>query len=97
MIIENIVKDCLYFLILALLLLVGFSLALFIILHSCNDNEDDSQGEDPLLNETSLSKVDDEKAEEGSSSFSAPYRAVLTMFYAMVGTFEPEASLRFLL
>eukprot|EP00210_Caulerpa_lentillifera_P007841 g7483.t1 len=78
--IENIIKDCVPFLSLALVILLGFSFALFILfqraLHEKKsiDNEDD-------YNET---------RDMIEQSFGDPWKAIVTMFYAMIGTFEPK-------
>eukprot|EP00210_Caulerpa_lentillifera_P007800 g7444.t1 len=83
--IENIIKDCVSFLGLALVILLGFSFAMFILfqqaLHEKKsiDNEDDDNEDD--YNET---------RDTIEQSFGDPWKAIVTMFYAMIGTFELE-------
>eukprot|EP00210_Caulerpa_lentillifera_P007778 g7422.t1 len=78
--IENIIKDCIPFLGLALVILLGFSFALFIFfqqaLHEIKliDNED----------------ANNETRDIIEQSFGDPWKAIITMFYAMIGTFEPK-------
>eukprot|EP00210_Caulerpa_lentillifera_P007820 g7462.t1 len=78
--IENIIKDCVPFLGLAVVILFGFSFALFILfqqaLHEIKliDNEDDNNETKDIIEQ----------------SFGDPWKAIVTMFYAMIGTFEPK-------
>eukprot|EP00210_Caulerpa_lentillifera_P007821 g7463.t1 len=82
--IENVIRDCIPFLILSGVVLLGFSIGLFAmfqdviqISNSIKLEEDDGQEE----NETHQKIV---------SSFESPQKAILTLFYAMIGTFDVE-------
>lgn len=78
------VRDCVPFLILSGVVLIGFSIGLFAMFQdiieasNSNDQEDNDGGDD---NET-FKKI--------NASFKTPWRAMLTMFCAMVGTFDVE-------
>eukprot|EP00210_Caulerpa_lentillifera_P008054 g7691.t1 len=82
--IENVIRDCLPFLMLSGIILVGFSLALFTLfqqsLHQENSNEHDVEEVDCC--ESTLDKI--------NASFGTPIMAMLTLFYAMIGTFDVE-------
>lgn len=92
--IENVIKDCLYFLMLACLILVGFGLALFTMMRYCIDDHKDGDGSSPS---NSTQERDDQVEKQLESSFRTPYKAILTLFYAMVGTFEPEVMFEILI
>lgn len=80
--IENVIQDCVFFLGLAGMVLVAFSIALFILFQrTIHDMPDDDVWDD----------MADEEAENLRmirSSFNSPQRAMLTLFYAMIGTYE---------
>eukprot|EP00210_Caulerpa_lentillifera_P007813 g7455.t1 len=82
--IENVIRDCIPFLILSGVVLFGFSIGLFAmyqdVVHASDSNkleENDMQEE----NETHQKIV---------SSFETPQKAMLTLFFAMIGTFDIE-------
>eukprot|EP00210_Caulerpa_lentillifera_P008888 g8480.t1 len=79
--IENVIRDCMPFLILSGIVLVGFSLALFALfqqsLRHCDPCNQDHVGD--------ISNWD-----EINASFGTPQKAMLTLFYAMIGTFDVE-------
>eukprot|EP00210_Caulerpa_lentillifera_P007761 g7406.t1 len=76
--IQSVIKDSLPFLFLAFVLLIGFSITLFgLFQHS-------------LQEKRKRSGEDDDVAHMIEQSFGNPPKAMLTLFYAMVGTFEPE-------
>lgn len=85
--IENIVRDCLSFVLLVGCALIGFGLALYVAFHysldhsSCNINE----GQEGECKESEIK-------EQIDMDYGSPWKAILTMFYAMLGTFEPEVS-----
>eukprot|EP00210_Caulerpa_lentillifera_P007787 g7431.t1 len=78
--IENIIKDCVPFLGLALVILLGFSFALFSLFQQAL-HEIKLIGNEADTNET---------REIIEQSFGDPWKAIVTMFYAMIGTFEPK-------
>eukprot|EP00210_Caulerpa_lentillifera_P007783 g7427.t1 len=78
--IENIIKDCVPFLGLALVILLGFSFALFILFQQAL-HEIKLIGNEDANNET---------RDVIEQSFGDPWKAIVTMFYAMIGTFEPK-------
>eukprot|EP00210_Caulerpa_lentillifera_P007810 g7453.t1 len=71
--IENIIKDCAPFLVLALVILLGFSFAMFVLFQQALHENDHNDTRDLI-----------------KQSFGNPWKTMVTMFYAMVGTFEPE-------
>lgn len=76
MLIENVFHDCVPFLILSGVVLLGFSIGLFVLFQEPLKDYDASTADDDMK------KVHD--------SFGTPWNAMETLFYAMVGTFEPE-------
>jgi len=76
--ISNVISDCIPFVRLTIVVLVGFSIALY-LLFRC--------GSIPLSASASEDKDEGELIHE---SFGSPTRSWSTLFYAMVGTFEPE-------
>jgi len=88
--IENVIMDCLYFVLLTISAMIGFGLAFFIAFQSslgdetCNSN-DLQEGE----------CKENEVREKTNMSFGSPWMAVLTMFYAMLGTIETEVNLNY--
>eukprot|EP00210_Caulerpa_lentillifera_P007770 g7414.t2 len=78
--IENIVKDCVPFLGLALVILLGFSFALFSLFQQAL-HEIKLIGKEHDIKET---------RDVIEQSFGDPWKAIITMFYAMIGTFEPK-------
>lgn len=105
--IENVINDSKYFLMLAFLVLVGFGLALFTVLQYCVDSElnetyspeeenhiavDEQSLTTLIQDDKQVDAADDDIEEVIKSDFRSSYRAILTMFYAMVGTFNPEVS-----
>jgi len=83
--IENVVKDCIPFLFLAGMILSGFSVAMFMLfrerLHPIHSNE--AKG-------TDSSDDGHETFEKIVDSFDTPWETMLTLFCAMIGTFEIE-------
>jgi len=77
---ENIVKDCAPFLALAFSILVGFSFCLFILFQYS------------LQEKRTLIHVgdDDETKIDIEECFGDPAKAMVTLFYAMIGTFETK-------
>lgn len=74
--IETVVRDCVPFLVLTNVVLVGFGIGLFVVFQEpLKDFDAGTADED-------MKKVHD--------SFGTPWNAMETLFYAMVGTFEPE-------
>ena len=71
--IENIVKDAIPFLGLALVILTGFALALHVLFRGVTEDED-------------MDKALDE-------AFGSFPKSMLSCFYALLGTFEPEVPL----
>lgn len=81
--IENVIKDCVPFLALSFSILVGFSLALFILFeHSLQEKR--------LCKDVEEDRKDDEIKNAIEQSFGDPGKAMVTLFYAMIGTFEPK-------
>lgn len=84
MLIASVVKDCTFFLTLAILVLVGFGLSLFVVFqHSLNALECD---------DASMEDCGGAIRQKIYSSFGNPVKAMLTLFYAMIGTFDYEVS-----
>eukprot|EP00210_Caulerpa_lentillifera_P007742 g7388.t1 len=85
--IENVLKDCLPFLVLALVILIGYSFALFILfqspLQTIKDDVKTNHSEEK-------DNENDEVIRLMEQSFRDPWRAMVTMFYAMIGTFESK-------
>jgi len=85
--IENIIRDCLYFVLLSIFAMIGFGLGLFIAFQSSrgdgNCNSDELQGGECKENEIK---------DKINMSFGSPWMALLTMFYAMLGTVEVEVN-----
>eukprot|EP00210_Caulerpa_lentillifera_P008920 g8511.t1 len=84
--IENVVRDCIPFLILSGIALVGFSLALFILfqhsLHYSVASGQENDSGDHVEGGISLHKI--------NASYGTPQKSMLTLFYAMIGTFDVE-------
>lgn len=80
--IENIVNDCVPFLSLAFVILAGSSLALFILFQSSLHERRSDEG----------SGEEDEIKAMIEQCFGDPIKAMVTMFYAMIGTFEPTVT-----
>eukprot|EP00210_Caulerpa_lentillifera_P008889 g8481.t1 len=81
--VENVIRDCIPFLMLLGIVLVGFSLALFTLFQYALTHEHSINGNNDKANEESYS-------DDINASFGSPQKALLTMFYAMIGTFEVE-------
>eukprot|EP00210_Caulerpa_lentillifera_P007789 g7433.t1 len=90
--IENVIKDCLAFLVLTIVILIGSSLTLFILFqfplqinktYEANSKHEDIKGTFEDENK------EDEVRTIMEQSFGDPWKAVITLFYAMIGTFEP--------
>ena len=79
--IDNIVRDCVAFLLLAFVVLFGFALALHVLLRglSGDDAENQSQGSDG--NDDLAAALD---------AFGSFQSSLATMFYALLGQIEPE-------
>eukprot|EP00210_Caulerpa_lentillifera_P006581 g6286.t1 len=76
LLIENVVRDCFPFLFLAGVVLLGFSIGLFVLFqNSLKDFHEHNADDD-------IKKV--------HNSFGTPWNSIETLFYAMIGTFEPE-------
>eukprot|EP00210_Caulerpa_lentillifera_P003428 g3271.t1 len=75
--IENVIRDCVFFLVLAGVVLVAFGIALFIMFQH-------------VIRHHESSPDDDETFENIKSSFKNPQKVLLTLFYAMIGTYEVE-------
>eukprot|EP00210_Caulerpa_lentillifera_P007620 g7278.t1 len=82
LLIASVVKDCTVFLTLAVVFLLGFGLFMFVVFQyslsvlECTENSNE--------------ECDDEIRNKIFSSFGNPLKAMLTLFYAMIGTFDPE-------
>eukprot|EP00210_Caulerpa_lentillifera_P009034 g8622.t1 len=81
--IENVARDCIFFLILAALVLISFSFALFNLFQHILHNA-------VLPNTKPESPRDDDLANIIKRSYGNPIKAMLTLFYAMVGEFNIE-------
>lgn len=78
--IESIVKDCVPFLALAFAILVAFSFSLFVLFqHSLQEKR-------VLIGHGD----EDEVKSNVDQCFGDPLKAMVTLFYAMIGTFEPK-------
>jgi len=78
--IESVIKDCIPFLILTFVILVGFSLALFVLFqHSLQEKREQQDY-----------KEDNEIKNTIEQCFGDPGKTMVTLFYAMIGTFEPK-------
>lgn len=78
MLVENVIRDCVPFILLTLAVLIGFGLAMFAVLQSIMHKMD--------FEEDSETKV---AIDQG---FGNPVKSILTLFYAMVGMFDPTVS-----
>lgn len=81
MLVENVVRDCIPFLLLTLGVLAGFGFAMFALFQSILyelDFEED--------NETRIA-ID--------QGYGNPIKSMLTLFYAMVGMFDPTVSINY--
>lgn len=72
--IDNIAKDCVAFLALAFIILVGFAIALHVLFKSVANESDDCA--------------------DVSDAFGTFPSSLLSLFYALLGAFEPEARCR---
>lgn len=82
LLVDNVISDCLPFLFLAFVILVGYSIALFVIFQFYLEDHPNAS-EQP---EGELGRLMYEQ-------YGTPWRSVSTLFYAMVGTFEAQVSL----
>eukprot|EP00210_Caulerpa_lentillifera_P007837 g7479.t1 len=82
--IENVIKDCIPFLILSGIVLFGFSIGLFAMFQDVMQVIDSSKLEEDNGQE------ENETHQKIASSFESPQKAMLTLFYAMIGTFDVE-------
>lgn len=74
--IENVVKDCFPFLFLSIVILLGFGFSLFGVFTLMQVDQNDWN----------------ELADKIEISFGSPWKSILTMFYAMAGTFDQEVN-----
>eukprot|EP00210_Caulerpa_lentillifera_P007825 g7467.t1 len=82
--IENVIKDCIPFLLLSGVVLVGFSTGLFAMF------QDVIQAIDSSKQEENDRQEENETHQKIISSFETPQKAMLTLFFAMIGTFDTE-------
>jgi len=87
--IEKVIQDCLYFVLLASFAMIGFGLALFITFQSSSRNKN-CNNDELQAGECKENEIKDKI----NMSFGSPWMAILTMFYAMLGTVEVEVSLK---
>jgi len=81
--IENVVRDCVPFLTLAFSILGGFSCCLFVLFqHSLQEKK--------MQQDTEEEEEKDEFKNAIKQCFGDPLKAMVTLFYAMIGTFEPK-------
>lgn len=78
--IEHIVKDCIPFLTLAFVILSGFSLALFVLFQRSLQEKRVLEGVEE----------NDEIKKDIDQCFGDPAKAMVTLFYAMIGTFDSK-------
>eukprot|EP00210_Caulerpa_lentillifera_P003430 g3273.t1 len=78
--IENVIRDCLFFLLLSGVILVAFGISLFIMFQHAIRHHDPPDDDDD----------EDETFETIKSSFEQPQKVLLTLFYAMIGEYETE-------
>lgn len=76
--IENVLRDCMSFLLMAFVVLVGFSISIFIIVQHLLDDHTTEKEDDPMP--------------AIKASFGSLLRVMVTLFYIMLGMFEPEVS-----
>eukprot|EP00210_Caulerpa_lentillifera_P001043 g1006.t1 len=92
--IENVIRDCVFFLILSGIVLVAFSIALFILFQYSMRHHDNSEQEDSPMNELVImkneDKDEDETVEKTELSFTRADKVLLTLFYAMIGTLDMD-------
>eukprot|EP00210_Caulerpa_lentillifera_P008162 g7795.t1 len=89
LLIENVIRDCRFFLVLSLVVLVGFSFAMFVVFRH-------------ILNEGILEQKENngDKYESNdlhgtaTAYFEHPINVMVTLFFAMVGLFDPEILFR---
>eukprot|EP00210_Caulerpa_lentillifera_P005218 g4985.t1 len=74
--IENVLRDCMSFLLMAFVVLVGFSISMFIVIQQFLHDYEMDKEDDPMQ------KIHD--------SFGNLIRVMVTLFYVMLGMFEPE-------
>ena len=94
--IDNIAKDCVYFLGLASIILFGFSLALHVLFRGVLDLQIlDEAVEDPeqLVTVSTLTEANWDAVVTGDveRDFGSFQDSLVTLFYALLGNFEPEA------
>jgi len=82
--IENVVKDCISFLLLATLVLIGFSFALFNLFQHALSSDS--------LQNAKIHNEEDTLASMIDLSYGNPLKAMATLFYAMLGTIDIEVN-----
>eukprot|EP00210_Caulerpa_lentillifera_P007815 g7457.t1 len=82
--IANVIRDCIPFLTLSGIVLFGFSFGLFAMFQDVIQAIDSSKPEEDEGQE------ENETHQKIVSSFETPQKAMLTLFYAMIGTFDVE-------
>lgn len=78
------VRDCVPFLGLSGVILSGFSIGLFVVF------QDIIEHVNSIDRENNDEEVDDEVFKKITDSFGTPLKAILTLFCAMIGTFDIE-------
>ena len=81
--IQNIVNDCVSFLFLAFIVLFGFALALHVLFRGLMDGALAHGGE---------SNADDSNNKDVEDAFGTFQSSLATLFYALLGAFEPEVN-----
>ena len=86
--IYNIARDCVAFLCLSFIVLFGFGLALHVLFRgiSASTEEDVSNARDDF--------IQDEDSVAASAAFGTFKQSLVTLFYALLGAFEPEVTTR---
>lgn len=79
--IENIVNDCISFLFLAFVMLFGFALALHVLFRGITEG---------VLELEDKSNAEDDTIQDASDAFGTFQSSLATLFYALLGAFEPE-------
>lgn len=92
--IDNILQDCIHFLGLAFVVLFGFGLALHVLSRGIQpldlDGGDGFDNDDALVNQLLPVIIEDEIEAEVADAFGTFPRSLLTLFFALLGNFNPE-------
>eukprot|EP00210_Caulerpa_lentillifera_P001037 g1000.t1 len=86
--IENIIRDCFFFLLLAGIVLVAFSVALYVMFQYTIQQYHPQ--EHSINYDAKFGDEDDEMFKHIKASFRNPQEVMLTLFYAMIGTYEVD-------